>query len=263
MRARTFAFRSDDLTLSGELVTPDEPRCVVVLCHGIPGGGPPDPEDAGYPGFARTMAEHGVAAGWFNFRGCRDAPGDFSVAGWRRDLSAALDAVADTNEGLPLVVVGSSMGGSTAIAACAERDDVAAVALLAAPAHFEAGRDLLADPAGLLQRLRNIGIIRDPAYPSDVDAWVSEFVDLAPTTRIATLAPRPVLVMHGEADEVVPYVHAEALYAAARPQKELIRLPGGGHQLRRDPRAIDALIDWLNVTVVRNLPQRRAFDHST
>jgi fermentation-respiration switch protein FrsA (DUF1100 family) len=250
MRERTFAFSVDGLTLSGELVVPDGARATVLLCHGIPGGGPPDPTDAGYPGFARTLAQHGFAGAWFNFRGCRDAPGDFSAQGWTRDLNAALDALLDARElnGLPLTVAGSSMGGSVGIVVCSARDDVAAFAGLAAPAAFDEPGGLADDPALLLQRFRNIGIVRDPAFPRDVDAWAAEFLALRPDLAIAGFAPRPVLIMHGEADDVVPYVHAERLFSSAKPLKELVRIPAGGHQLRRDPRAVAALVDWLNRT---------------
>ncbi len=245
MRERTFAFSSDGLRLSGEVVTPDEPSAAVLLCHGIPSGGLPDPDDAGYPGFARFLAEHGYAAAWFGFRACRGAPGDFSVAGWRRDLAGAVEALRGVAQGIPVVVIASSMGGSTALAVAAERDDVAGIATLAAPAFFDEGSGLLEDPDSLLQRFRNIGLIRDPAFPPDIDAWLAEFVALAPDEGIARIAPRPVLVVHGEADDVVPYHHAERLFSAARGPKELVRIPGGGHQLRRDPRALDALRDWL------------------
>src|SRR5919106_5390312 len=107
MRTRPIGFISDELQLTGELVVPQKARAVAVLCHGIPSGRPPDPEDPGYAGFARTLAEDGYAAFWFDFRGCRAAPGDFSIAGWARDLERALDALSKEDEvrALPKVVV--------------------------------------------------------------------------------------------------------------------------------------------------------------
>lgn len=263
MRVRSFAFPSEHLTLEGELILPETPRGLVLLLHGIPGGGPPDPEDPGYPGLARAVAQRDWATAWFNFRGCRGAPGEFSIAGWHHDVNAALDALGDVPDlrGLARVVVGSSAGGSTAIAVCGERDDVTAVATMAAPASFGFG-GLTEDPAALVQRFRNIGIIRDPAFPPDLEAWIKEFSDLAPEEAVARLAPRSVLIMHGTADDVVPYEHAERLFAAAREPKEIVRFPAGGHQLRRDERAVDALGDWLEHTVGRMVRSVHSPDHS-
>jgi uncharacterized protein len=245
MHARPLAIHSDALTLEGELVIPSESRAAVLLCHGIPSGGPPDPADAGYAGFARALADRGFAVMWFNFRGCRGAPGEFSIGGWRTDIAAALDALAGATEiaGLPRIVVGSSAGGLASIATVGARADVSMIATLAAPATFRFSGN---DPAVFVQRLRNIGIIHDPAYPPDLDAWTAE-LDAAEAERtVASISPRPLLLVHGDADDIVPYHHAERLFAVAGEPKELVRIPGGRHQLRRDPRAVDALVDWLD-----------------
>lgn len=244
MRAQAVAFGSDRLRLDGELVRPDDARTALILCHGIPSGGPPDPDDAGYAGLARDLAAWGHAAFWFSFRGCKGAPGDFSLAGWCDDLEEAIDAVRAHTGELPLVLVGSSMGGMTAIAVAARRPDVAGVATLAAPASMAFG-DLLADPLDFLHDARNRGIVRDPSFPPDPRAWADEFGDLAADRHVASVAPRPLLIVHGDADPTVPYPHAERLFAAAGEPKELVRLEAGGHQLRRDPRAIEVLADWL------------------
>ena len=249
MQRRSVVFHSDELTLEGELIVPEGPRAALVLCHGIPSGGPPDPEDEGYPGFARTLAARGFAAMWFNFRGCRGAPGEFSMSGWISDLGAAIDTLSTAQglEALPRVLVGSSAGGMAAIDVAAGRDDVALVATLAAPSAYTG----FGDAKTLVQRLRNIGIIHDPSYPDDLGAWQADLEASAAENAIARIAPRPILLMHGDADVVVPYHHVERLFTLAGEPKELIRIPHGQHQLRRDPRAVDALTDWLDRRLAR------------
>ncbi|MGH2831019.1 MAG: serine aminopeptidase domain-containing protein, partial [Actinomycetota bacterium] len=79
-----------------------------------------------------------------------------------------------------------------------------------------------------------------------LDAWWREWEDLAAERHVAAIAPRPLLVAHGDADDVVPYQHAERLFSAAGSPKELARIPGGGHQLRRDARGVACLLDWLD-----------------
>lgn len=250
MQTRAVVFRSDDLTLEGQIIIPEQPRAALLLCHGIPGGGPPDPTDEGYEGFARAMAASSFAAMWFNFRGCRGAPGEFSVSGWRTDIDGALDAMAKTPGvgELPRVIVGSSAGGAAGIDVAADRDDVAMIATLAAPATLAQMGD---DEQALLQRLRNIGVIHDPNFPPDPNEWWADLVGGAAENAIGRISPRPILLIHGDADQIVPYPHAETLFDRAGEPKELVRIPGAAHQLRRDPRALDAIIDWLDRRLAR------------
>src|SRR5439155_7148945 len=181
MLERRFVFRPDGLSLDGYAIVPDDPAVLVVLCHGIPGSAPRDRGDEGYAGFARELAGRGFGAFWFNFRGVRGSPGEFSIAGWMRDLEWALDAIDADAEigGIPRVVCGSSAGGAVAIAVGARRPDVAGVATLGTPASFTYGA-LVDDPRKLIQIFRNTGIVHDPAFPPDLDTWWREFLDNAP-----------------------------------------------------------------------------------
>lgn len=247
MKPKPFVVRSDGLRLPGELTVPDRPRALVLLLHGIPSGRPPEPgdDDPGYPGLAARFAAQGYATAWFDMRGVRDADGDYSPFGWERDVHAVLHDLATRSEllGLPRVLVGTSGSGPTALRVTAQREDVAAVAVLAAVATWRDGI-FMTDPETVVLHFRQIGIIRDPNAPGDLDAWWREF-DAAAGDVIASIAPRPVLIVHGEADTVVPYHHAELLHSSAAEPKELVRIPGGAHQLRRDPRALAALDVWL------------------
>ena len=47
--------------------------------------------------------------------------------------------------------------------------------------------------------------------------------------RICAVAPRPVLLIHGAADEATPVQDAQRLFAAACGPKELWEIPGAGH----------------------------------
>jgi len=51
--------------------------------------------------------------------------------------------------------------------------------------------------------------------------------------------------VHGDRDEVVPLAHAEKLFEKAGQPKELVILPGAGHRLRQDVRAIETAMKWL------------------
>ena len=152
---------------------------------------------------------------------------------------------------IPIVPRGAGSGlsgGAAGIDVAADRDDVAMIATLAAPATLATVGD---DEQALLQRLRNIGVIHDPNFPPDPTEWWADLVGGAAENAIGRISPRPILLIHGDADQIVPYPHAETLFDRAGEPKELVRIPGGAHQLRRDPRALDALTDWLDRRLAR------------
>ena len=65
-------------------------------------------------------------------------------------------------------------------------------------------------------------------------------------TGSARLAPRPLLLVHGEADYRLSYHCSEQVYELAQEPKELVIIPGAGHGLRecRD-QLHDLLKGWL------------------
>ena len=78
-----------------------------------------------------------------------------------------------------------------------------------------------------------------------MDKWLDGFKTVAPIEYIAKISPKPFLLIHGDRDEVVPSAHAKKLFEKAGEPKDLVMLPGAGHRLRQDERAIDAAMEWL------------------
>ena len=243
----------DGITVVGQIVVPDgcppEGAPAVVFCHGIPAG-PPDLSDSGYALMAEATAAEGYAAVIFNFRGCGISGGNFDHAGWGRDLSAVVDHVAALPSVDPsrIALVGFSNGGAAAIYVAANDPRVAAVATCAAPAQlgrvFGPGR-----LASFIAHGRQIGIIRDAEFPPSVDEWAAAFERMSPVKWVARISPRPLLIIHGSEDELIPLENAHKLFGAAGEPKELVVLQGAGHRLRRDRRAFDKALGWLKATM--------------
>ena len=101
----------------------------------------------------------------------------------------------------------------------------------------------------LISRFREIGIIRDADFPPSVDKWLDGFKKAAPIEYIGKISPKPLLLVYGDQDEVVPVAHAGRLFEKAGQPKEMVILPGAGHRLRQDERAIEAATKWLINTV--------------
>ncbi len=71
------------------------------------------------------------------------------------------------------------------------------------------------------------------------------FKTVKPIDYIDKIAPRPLLIIHGDKDETVPVAHAGQLYDKAGSPKEMTILSGAGHRLRMDERAVKAALDWM------------------
>ncbi len=216
----------------------------VVLAHGYPS----DVSAAAVA--ASTLPELGdrIAAemGWLAlalaFRGCGDSKGSFSLGGWLDDLRAAVDHLQTTEAVRGVWLVGFGTGGALSICAAATDPHIRGVATLGAPADFD---DWAAHPKRLLEHAREVGMITDPSFPADLDAWSRELKELRAVAFAPQLAPRPLLVVHGSDDDLVPVFDARVL-VDAHGDAELRIMNGAGHRLRHDPRAVAVLLGWLD-----------------
>src|SRR5205807_261664 len=130
-------------------------------------------------------------------------------------------------------LAGSSAGGVLAICLAGEDESIRGVATLAAPADFDRWAS---DPGALLRMCREVGVVRDAAFPPDLDAWAQELRETQPLSAISKIPPRPLLLVHGTADDVVSLADARALADAAGESADLRVVAGAGHRSREDPR---------------------------
>ena len=159
------------------------------------------------------------------------------------DALATFETLVSRPEVTVGAVVGHSMGAIGAILAAAADSRIAAVVATSAPA----------DPYRLTRqtfRLANLPIPDPIAYPL---AWLTTRVYLAPrghtvadisATQAIARYRGPILLAHGDADQVVPFGHLGRLAAAARATRtaadaapvETLLVPGGQHSwLYEDP----------------------------
>jgi uncharacterized protein len=230
--------------LSSPVVVPGERPGAVLICHGFPTG-PIDARQSAitFPELCdRTAHERSLFAMTFTFRGCGQSEGEFSLAGWANDLRAAIDHIVAECNPSAVWLVGNSTGGSLALCVAVDDSRVSGVAIMGARASFD---DWAAHPRRLLEHARAMGAISRTDFPPRFDAWARELHQFKPTEAAAALAPRPLLVLHGDEDENTPVVDARLL-ATRHGAAELRILPGAGHRLRHDPRAVSILLGWLD-----------------
>jgi len=248
-RKEDFQVVCEGITIRGRVffpvARPSRQYPVVVICHGIPGSGAERPaDDPGYEGLAEEFASKGLAAVIFNFRGCGDSGGNFDMMGWTRDLDTVVDKVFNTPYIDPtrLSILGFSGGGAAAIYLAADNPHIYGLAVVGTPAHFQIFEK---DPDEIIEDFRKRGIIRDQAFPRDVKKWLHEFEEIEPRRWIAHFKGKHLLIVHGDADELIPLEHAyEIFHRAPAGIAQISVIPGGVHRLRLDPRCIDILERW-------------------
>lgn len=254
-------FSVDGITLAGHLALPRTSggrRPGVVLCHGFPTGHGSGPKSAHtYPQLAdRIAADTDAVVLAFNFRGAAPSGGRFSMAGWRNDVRAAVDHLSRRADVAGVIAVGFGTGGALCICAAAGDLRVNAVAALGAPADFAGWAG---SPRRLAEHAEGLGLFGDRGMPQDFAEWARDLRTIQAVACAEELSPRPLLVMHGAEDDAVPALDARAV-ADAHGAAELKIIPGAGHQLRHDPRAVALLLGWLErqrAEVARNAPPIR------
>jgi putative redox protein len=218
----------EGLKLAGLLYSASRTGPVVVVCHGFTGS----KEGAGR---ARAMAEElgrlGFATLLFDFAGCGESQGDFanlSLTGHINDLTAVLDWCQAEGFGT-MITTGRSFGGTTVICQGARDPRVAGVCTWAASAHLtelflEFVDGSLDDPGETVLLPGEQGILElKKSFFTDLELY-----DVP--ADASRLAPRPLLLIHGDQDAVVSPGEARVLYDAAREPRTLKVIAGGDHQ---------------------------------
>lgn len=231
--------------LAGALHLPREEVVAagVLLCHGMESS----KESLKLVHLGETLSRAGFAVLRFDFTGAGESTGDFDAITCTRqvdDLAAAHGLLKD--HGVRRVaIVGSSMGGTTALMYAGAAEGVAALVTLAAPVD---PRELIEQGFPMKERVRwrAQGFIE-----FDGRRLNASFLEEALTIDVAAAVARiacPVLVIHGDADATVPVAHAHALYAGLSAEKELCILPGADHRFTGPEGREEALRrteDWI------------------
>lgn len=227
---------ADGLALAFVAAAPAAPgNPVIVVFHGNAGNA------ADRIPFLGALAAGGgyglVVAG---YRGYGGNPGAPSEAGFIADARAHLDWTAARWPDSPVVLLGESIGSGVATRVAEERGEAIAALILDAP--YTSVADLAAAqfpwlPVRVLLR-----------HPFDS------------LSRLAAVRA-PILVLHGEADTIIPAAHGRRIVAAVEGGRARgVFLPGAGHPTLytdREGRALAALrafLDTLPRGAVRTSP---------
>jgi fermentation-respiration switch protein FrsA (DUF1100 family) len=177
-----------------------------------------------------------------DYRGYGGSEGKPSLPGMQLDIDAALTALRARPDVDPrrIVLFGQSLGGALAIHYAARGPQRGALRAVIADSAFADYRAIASE------RLATSAV----TWPFQ---WLPALVvdnDYSPLASIGAVSPLPLVLIHGEADAIVPPHHAQRLYEAAQQPKELWLLPAVGHiQSVRDPSLRRRLGDYVRQVV--------------
>lgn len=211
---------ADGARLSGWWLDRPGSDRVVIVCHGHRG------TKQDMLGIGSGLWRAGNSVMLFDFRGNGDSgDGLQSLAHHEQaDLEAAIDLARERRPDARLAVIGFSMGAAISVLVAARRPEVEAVVV---DSSFATMRDVI---AAALQRYRV------PPWPTIAASdrltrlrYGYRYAQVRPIDAIAAVAPRPLLILHGEADRIIPVAQARELFEAAGEPKELVTFPGADH----------------------------------
>jgi len=89
-------------------------------------------------------------------------------------------------------------------------------------------------------------VIQASRYSTNIRAVAALSSQTLGARDVVLLAPRPLLVVHGEADDVLPVANGRQVYDWAFDPKQLVTYPGAKHGLREARPELRALLmEWL------------------
>ncbi|MEZ6014284.1 MAG: bifunctional alpha/beta hydrolase/OsmC family protein [Planctomycetota bacterium] len=195
---------------------------------------------------SRALAARGFGVLRFDFTGLGNSDGDFANTSFSSNVTDLVAAAAYLAEhhGAPRLLVGHSLGGAAVLVAARRIESVEAVVTIGAPS----------DPAHIREHLDVAQI--DAVGAAEVHLGGRRFqvrreflADLDEHNLGSALGAlgKALLVMHSPADHVVPIVHAERIYKAARGFKSFVSLADADHMLSKASDAeyaADVLAAW-------------------
>jgi fermentation-respiration switch protein FrsA (DUF1100 family) len=188
------------------------------------------------------VIEHGYHLFTFDYRGYGRSEGQVSVEGAVDDVRAAIAQarmLPMLEAGTRLVLYGQSLGGTLLLYVAGTMKDRDGIALVIADSSFDSYQAIAREKlAGnwltfILQPLACV-LLSDRYAPEHV---------------LAKISPVPLLVIHGDRDQIVPVHYGQRIYDRAKAPKWFWKLEGVGHIQAMAPRYDQyrqALLDFLD-----------------
>jgi fermentation-respiration switch protein FrsA (DUF1100 family) len=202
-----------------------------------------------YHGNGENLSSHYITMLWalpkgydlftFDYRGYGRSEGEPSPEGTVRDGEAALRWVHQAYPQTPIIIVGQSLGGAIALRNAIDlKGEIPFRAVViegSFPSYRRIGQDVLTRAWFF--------------WPFQWLAHLALSDRYAPDGEIGRISPIPMLVLHAEGDQTVPFKFGEEIFWQAGEPRELWKVPGTGHTdafLQHGVTYSERLLAWLS-----------------
>jgi len=156
-----------------------------------------------------------------DYRGYGRSEGRPSLAGVQDDINSAMGYLLHRSDIDPerIVILAQSLGGASAIYNVAHSPHRAKIRALISESAFSDYSVITRE------KLASFWL----TWPLQWPLSLTINNDYSPLPAVSKVSPIPLLIIHGEKDQIVPLSHGEALFAAAAQPKEMWIVPAGRH----------------------------------
>lgn len=217
-----FVNTEDGLKIALYEVEVEGPKALIITLSGIE-----KPSGTAFMGHAAMFKQQGYASIMVEMRAHGRSEGDKICLGYKEplDVAAALDYAKDKYQGIPIVIMGLSMGAGTAINAIAQYPEIdALISLSAFSSCEETFSEILAQSMPPF-----VASILKPFLYTATFLRYGFAVKNKPIKSIQMIGDRPALLMHTTEDSNVAYTNFLRLKAVAPTQVEFHTFDGDEH----------------------------------
>ena len=221
----------------------NQPRDLLIIGHGVTGN-----KDRPFVvALAEAVANEGMAVLRFSFAGNGASGGDFrdcTISKEVEDLNAVVTAA--VNNGYRLTYAGHSMGGAVGVLAASSDDRIRHLISLAGMVNT---KDFYDREFG--EEKPDEGCMwEEPSCPLS-STYRNDMYDIGSVASKASEIKVPWLLVHGDADDVVPIEDSREIFALATEPKKIIEIPGANHVFSEAGLApmSEAVIAWIGETL--------------